>query len=129
MSDHGHHHEGVIDGAASELAPVLENSSQSVYIYLDDEHKSCNKNFAKLLGYRSPREWADVKANFPEAFVDPKSRAALVAAYRDAMEQAAGSQVEITWKKKDGTPVKTKTILVPFIHQGHALALHFITEV
>ena len=129
MGEHGHHHEGIIESAASELSPILENSSQSIYVYLDDEHKSCNKNFANLLGYRSPGEWARVNTNFPEAFVDPKSRETLVSAYRNAMEKAAGSQVEITWKKKDGTSVRTKTILVPFIHQGHALALHFITKV
>ena len=126
MSDH--HHEGVMESASSELAPILESSTQSVYIYLDDSHRSCNKNFARMLGYNSPKEWASTGGNFPEVFVDPKSRGALVGAYRDAMEKAAGSTVEITWRRKDGTSVKTRTMLVPFMHQGHALALHFIDE-
>ena len=48
---HGHsHHEELIEGITSHLKIFLEKSSQSIYIYLDDEHKACNKIFAAMLG-------------------------------------------------------------------------------
>ena len=58
----------------------FEESEQSVYAYLEDVSKVCNERFASLLGYDSPKGWAAIKENFPEAFVSPKYRKALVSA-------------------------------------------------
>lgn len=108
------------------MADILDESEQSVYIYLDDANKVCNKRFATLLGYDSPRDWAAVKENFPEAFVSPKDRRTLVSTYQKAMTSLVGSTISIRWKKKGGSEVPTTTILVPIIHGGHRMALHFI---
>jgi hypothetical protein len=117
----------VLEGAVAEQADVLDNSEQSIYIFMDDAHKACNDNFAKLLGYRSPVEWAGVKENFPDAFVAKKSQRTLVSAYRMAMERFVGSSISVTWKK-DGDEVSTTTMLVPIEFEGHLLALHLISE-
>ena len=69
MNQH-QHHEQLINGLAEQLKPILEESKQGVYIYLDDVHKICNEKFAQLLGYNSPDEWAKVEKPFPEIFVD-----------------------------------------------------------
>jgi len=109
------------------MADIFEESDQSVYVYLDDVNKACNKRFASLLGYTSPKEWAAVKENFPEAFVSPRDRRTLVSAFQDAMNKLTGSTISIKWKKKAGGEVPTTTILVPIIVDGHRLALHFIS--
>ena len=56
------HHEELVKGITEQMKPVLEKSEQAIYIYLDDNHKVCNKKFADLLGYKSPKEWADADA-------------------------------------------------------------------
>jgi len=122
-----HDHKGVISKARKQLADVFEESEQSVYIYLDDVNKACNERFASLLGYGSPKEWASVKENFPEAFVSPKHRRALVSAYQDAITSLVGSTISVNWKKKKGGEVATTTILVPVVVDGHRMALHFIS--
>jgi hypothetical protein len=122
------HHAEIIDGATAQLQPLFDHSSQAIYLYLDDHHKSCNKSFSKLLGYSSPSAWAGVKTSFPETFVAKKSQRTLVSAYKEAMEKGTGSVNDVTWKKKNGSEVKSRTILVPLTFEGHALALHFITE-
>lgn len=126
MEDHEHSKE-LIEGIAEQFSEILEGSKQSIYIYLDDTLKVCNKNFSDLLGYDSPEEWAAVGTSFPEAFVAQESQHDLVTTYGDVMEKMVASQVDITWKKKSSEVVKTKVILVPVAFNGHMFALHFIS--
>lgn len=122
-------HSSLIKDFYEEQKDIFETSEQAVYAYLDDEGRVCNNNFAKLLGYKSPDEWAkvNVKGSFPEAFVSEKSQEELVEAYQNAMEKGVGSTTKITWKKKSGDTVDSTVILVPVLFQGHAFALHFIS--
>lgn len=121
------HHQALILGLAEQFKPILEGSEQPVYVYLDESNKVCNKKFASLLGYKSPKEWASVQDSFTDAFVVPASQETLVSAYQTAMEKMAGSCVDVSWKKKDGKTVKTKVILVPLVFENHLFALHFIS--
>ena len=119
-------HSRIVEDARVQFDEIFEKSEQSVYLYLDDANRACNERFARLLGYASAEEWAGVKENFPEAFVAPKSRRTLVSAYRNAVENFAGSTVKVSWVKKNGGEVATTTILVPIQYEGHVMALHFI---
>ena len=122
-----HSHEDIVARARDQLADVFDESEQSVYLYLDDVNKVCNKRFASLLGYASPKEWAAVKQNFPEVFVSPKDRDKLVSTYQKAMNNLVGSTISLKWMKKGGGEVPTTTILVPIVLEGHRMALHFIS--
>lgn len=121
------HHENLIQEISKEYKDILKNSNQGIYIFLDDNHKVCNQKFASLLGYESPEEWADVKENFPDAFVASESQETLVNTYQEAMEQDRGSKIQVSWKKKNGDTINTEVILVPVSHQGHLFALHFVS--
>ncbi|MEK6941861.1 MAG: hypothetical protein AABW85_03320 [archaeon] len=78
-----------------------------------------------MLGYKSPKEWADIKDPVGEC-VEKASQKALIMTYRNAMENLAGGCVDVEWKKKGGGKIKTKVILVPFLFEGHLFALHFL---
>jgi len=121
-------HKKLITGVAEQFNEILDGSEQSVYIYLDDTHKVCNRNFATLLGYSSPEEWAAVKENFPDAFISGKSQRTLVSAYQAAVAKFVGSVIDVTWKRKDGKEVRGTTILVPIEYEGHTMALHYVKE-
>jgi hypothetical protein len=120
-------HGDVLKRVREQLSDVFEKSEQSIYIYLDETNKVCNKRFATLLGYASPGEWSAVKEEFSEAFVSPKDRGKLVSAYQDAMDKLVGLTIPVTWKKKGGKEVSTTTMLVPIVFAGHRMALHFIS--
>jgi hypothetical protein len=126
MDEH-EHHEDLIKAVAEEYSEILKNSEQGMYIYLDDNHKVCNDKFATLLEYGSVEEWVSVRESFPDAFVTEESQETLVTAYQKAMEQYAGSEVNVTWKKKPGGTVETTVVLVPISHNGHVFALHFVS--
>lgn len=119
-------HRDVIQGLTDQLATLYGTSTQAMYMYLDDQHKSCNRGFAELLGYRSPQEWQAVTTSFPTAFVDEGSHADLIAAFQQAIQEGAASAIPVTWKCKNGDTVDTDVILVPMERDGHRVALHFV---
>lgn len=122
-----HSHEGLVSGLYGQMKPVFDHSEQAMYLYLDDVHKVCNKRFADLLGYDSPKAWAAVDEPFPMAFVTPRSRRTLISAYQDAIERFVGSAIDVTWQTKTGGTVDTRVILVPVIYEDHVFALHYIS--
>lgn len=123
-----HHHKDLIGSVAAEYSDILRNSEQGVYIYLSDDHKVCNKKFTTLLGYNSPEEWAKIEESFPDVFVAEESQDTLITSFQDAMETMTASRNKIAWKKKDGSTIQTTVILAPIVHNGHLLALHFVSE-
>lgn len=122
-----HKHETLVSGLYKQMQGIFENSEQAIYLYLDDVYKVCNKRFADLLGYDSPRAWAAVDEPFPMVFVAAKSRRTLVSAYQDAIERFIGSTIDVTWQTKSGQTVDTQVILVPVAYEGHIFALHYIS--
>lgn len=120
------HHEHLIKELTQQFQPVFTNSPQGVYLYLDDTHKSCNQNFADMLGYSSPEEW--IANVFPISDVDQKDQEKGVMAYMNASKNLKASAIPATWTKKDGTKIKTMVMMVPITYQNEVFVLHFITE-
>lgn len=127
MGDDDHHDE-LIGHLKEEYQPILDQSSQAVYLYMDDDHKICNQKFATLLGYTTPEEWAQVIDPFTK-FVAPDSQETLVTTYGKAIEQFEGSVIKVTWKSQAGQEIPTQVILVPISCEGHLFALHFVEEI
>ena len=123
-----HHHEELVKGIAQEMKPVLEKSGQAIYIYLDDNHKVCKKKFADLIGYKSPKEWADAEA--PLSDVVEEDQQGVINAYMSASEKMVASTIEVRVKNiKTGKIVKTRMIIAPFGHAGHIFTTHFFSKI
>jgi carbohydrate-binding DOMON domain-containing protein len=120
------HHEELVKGLYEQMKPILDASEQPIFIYLDDNHKACNQKFASMLGFKSPKEWAE-KQCFLEVYVTEKSRETLLAAYWTAMQKMVASTIPMTWMKKDGASIDSTMILVPMFFQGHMFSVHFVT--
>ena len=121
------HHEELIKGMAEELKPILDKSPQAIYLYLDDNHKTCNKNFADLVGYKSVKAWEKVDA--PLADVVEASQSKVVDAYGRASEKLEASTIKLTMKNvTTGEPIKASMIMVPVAYQGHVMVLHFLSR-
>ncbi len=123
---HTEHHGELLAGLVKEYKEIFDGSDQAIYVYLDENHFVCNKKFASLLGYGSPKEIEDMRGDFLSPLVADESRDDLVSAYQKAMEKFEGSTVKITFKKKGGGSVSTTCMLVPISYEGHLMALHFI---
>jgi len=122
------HHEELVAGVAEQMKPVLENSGQAIYIYLDDEHKICNKRFADLLGYKSPEEWAGAEAPLSDVVEEDQPR--VIDAYVNASEKMVAGSTDMKVKNvKTGRIVKTRMIVAPVGYAGHVFTVHFISKI
>ena len=121
------HHEGLVNGFYNQLKQIFDESPQAIYLYLDDNHKVCNKNFASLLGYTSPEEWAKIE-NPLEENVDKRSQDAVVSAYYAATDKMLGSQIDVKLKTTSGSVFDASVILVPVAYMNHIFALYFISK-
>jgi len=124
-----HHHEELVKGITKQLKPILDKSGQAIYVYLDDTHKACNKNFADLLGYKSAAEWAKLEA--PLADVVAEDQPSVISAYENASEKMVASCLDIRFKNiKTSKTIKTRVIMVPITYSGeHLFVLHFLSRI
>mgnify|MGYP001568702174 CR=1 FL=1 len=128
MEDSKEFHEEILSWVKKEFKEILKDSKQAIYVYVCDRHRLCNKNFSSLLGYSSPEEWAKKEEMLSDAKEEDQEM--IVSAYRNAMENKIGSNINVSWKdKKKGNFVKTNVILVPLSYKGELFALHFITKI
>ena len=123
---HNPHHVHLIREMAEMFEPIFSKSPQAIYLYLDDEHKICNKKFAQLLGYSSPQQWVDNL--YPVDDVSKEDQEKAINAYMDASRRCKASTLSVTWKAKNGKKVPTVVILAPIFYQGEVFVLHFISK-
>jgi hypothetical protein len=123
-----HHHEELIEGIAKEFKPIMDKSDQGIYLYLDDTHKVCNKKFADLLGYKSPKEWADTDA--PLADVVEEDQQSVINAYMNASEKFFANAIEVRMKNvKTAKIMKTRMIIAPVAYAGHVFTAHYFSRI
>jgi hypothetical protein len=126
MSSEQKHHEELVDGFYNQLKEIFDSSEQAIYLYLDDNHKVCNKKFAQMQGFSSPEEWAKVD-NPLEVGVEKSSQDVIVSAYKNALEKLIASKINVELKTRTGRFFNASVIMVPVAYQGHLFALHYIS--
>lgn len=119
------HHEHLIAELAEELGPVFSDSPQSIYLYLDDTHKTCNQKFADMLGYSSIQEWVDNENAVGD--IAEEDRDKVIDAYMQASQKFMATTLPATWIKKDGKKIKTSVTMAPITYKGETFVLHFIS--
>jgi hypothetical protein len=131
MTPAAHPHEVLLQQVQQEFGEILTQSTQGIYIYLDDPHWVCNDRLATMLGYASATELVKVASGSPllDVLVATDSQPRVVDAYTSAVERKVASTIPVTWKKKGGGTVKSQTIFVPISYKGTVLAIHFVTPV
>ena len=122
------HHEELVRGMAGQFKKIMDRSPQAIYLYMDDNHKTCNKHFATLAGYKSVKAWEKIDA--PLADVVEAHQQKVIDAYMLASEALQASSVKVTMKNvATGELVKTSMIMVPVVYDGHVMTMHFIDRV
>ena len=122
---HDVHHEHLIKELAELLEPVLSNSPQAVYLYLDDAHKICNQKFTDLLGYKSIDEWVHVESPVDDIVEEDRDR--VIQAYVDASEDFKASAIKAKIIKQDGDVLDADIIMVPITYKEEVFVLHFVS--
>lgn len=121
----GVHHEHLMKEVSEVFEPILSDSPQAIYIYLDDTHKICNKNFADLLGYETIAEW--VENENPVGDVTESDQNSVIEAYSKASEELLASSLSVNFNTQGGSEVEVDLIMTPFSYKGEVFVIHFIT--
>lgn len=128
QADDGHgHHEELVAGVKEEMRHILENSSQPVLVYLDDNHKTGNLAMATLLGYTTVEEFENSNVNFVDTYIAEESQQAVMDNYRIAFRQELKATVlDVTIKNVMGEKKAVQFIHVPMMFQDHLFAVSFV---
>ncbi len=122
------HHEELVKGMAEQFKKIMDKSPQAIYLYMDDNHKTCNKNFATLLGYKSVKAWEKIDA--PLADVVEAHQQKVIDAYMLSSESLQATSMKLTMKNvATGELVKASMVMVPVVYDGHVMTMHFIEKV
>lgn len=122
---HDEHHEHLVKELTDILEPVFSNSPQAIYLYLDDEHKSCNQKLVDMLGYKSIQEWVDNE--FPIGDVAEEDQQKGIDAYMEASRNMKASVFHGALVSKSGEKIPTEVIMTPISYKNEVFVLHFIT--
>lgn len=123
---HDSHHEHLIKEIEELYGPVLSNSPQAIYIYLDDQHKTCNQKFAEMLGYESVKVWVDNEFALDDVAKEDQEK--VVNAYMAASQNFKASVFQADFMKKDGKKIRAEVIMAPVSYKDEVFVIHFISQ-
>ena len=111
-----------------QFRPVMEQSPDGVYLWLDEAHKACNERLANLFGY-TVEEWCATEP-FLENFVAEEDRGIFSWNYHN---RVAALAFPVTFRfrglRKDGSSFSAETDMIPISYRGHAVAYHFVRQI
>ncbi len=121
-------HSHAISELAEQFRPIMEQSPDGVYLWLDEAHKMCNERLASLFGY-TVEEWCATQP-FLENFVAEEDRAIFSWNYHNRVATLA---FPVTFRfrglRKDGSRFSAETEMIPISYRGHAVAYHFVRQI
>ena len=120
--------EAVIQDLAEQFRPVMEQSPDGVYLWLDEAHKVCNERLANLFGF-TVEEWCTTQP-FLDNFVAEEDRRMFSWNYHN---RVAALAFPVTFRfrglRKDGSTFAAETDMIPIAYRGHAAAYHFVRRI
>src|SRR5688572_28049671 len=121
-------HSDIMTELAKQFEPLLSQSGEGIYLWLDNEHMICNDHLAKLFGYTSANDVASA-GTFLETFVAPSDQENFASNYTKCIAKM-GFPITFTFQavKKDGSQFKAETVMIPLSFSDHLFAYHFVRE-
>jgi PAS domain S-box-containing protein len=111
-----------------QFRPVLENSPDGVYLWLDETNKICNEKLAAMFGY-TVEEWRRTQP-FLDTFVDEEDRDLYALHYASRVANLAfPATFRFRGVRKDGSTFSAETDMIPIAAGGHAIAYHFVRRI
>ncbi|HZD17940.1 MAG TPA: PAS domain-containing protein [Actinomycetota bacterium] len=121
-------HEDVIPRLAEHLRPVFDSSPDGVYVWLDEEHWTCNEKLASMFGFT-----VSELENTPyllQRLVHEEDQGILSWNYWNRVQPLV---FPVTFRfrgvRKDGSTFAAETDMIPLTFGGHTIAYHFVRKV
>ncbi len=118
-------HERWIAELEQEWAPLFESCPDPVYIYIDDEHKTCNQKTADFFGMTI--EQFKSMESYLDQCVAEDSIDLVIHHYMQHFEnECRPTAFEFLALKPDGEEVTTTAYNIPIVHDGQIMLLCFL---
>ena len=121
-------HDDVIPQLAEHLALIFASSPDGVYVWLDEQHWTCNERFAQLFGYG-----VDEFENTPyllQRIVHEDDQELFSWSYWNRVQALAfPTTLRFRGKRNDGSSFNAETEMIPLTYGGHTIAYHFVRNV
>ncbi len=114
---------------AEHLFPVFEASPDGVYVWLDEEHWSCNQRFAELFGYDSPDELNDTPRLLQRIVHEDDQQLFSWNYWNRVQPMAFPTTLRFPGVRRDGSEIQAETDMIPLAYGGHTFAYHFVRRV
>lgn len=119
-------HENLIEELYEQYRPLMELSSDPMYLYLDDVHKICNEKLANLWGF-SQDDW-NQSSPFLDNLVAEESRFKMSSNYRDARTDFKPASFGFTGRRNDGSTFDAEIAMAPITYKDEFFTLNLIRE-
>jgi PAS domain-containing protein len=121
-------HDEVIPQLAEHLAPIFSSSPDGMYVWLDEEHWTCNERLASMLG----GSVGDLENSpgFLQRFVHEEDQGMFSWSYWNRVQGLAfPATFRFRAVRVDGGAFDAETDMIPLTFGGHTIAYHFVREV
>ncbi len=107
--------------------PLFDACPDGVYVYIDDEHKTCSERFAGMFGM-TVREFKTCESLLDEC-VDEDSIDLVMHTYlKHFEEEARPVRFGFIAKRRDGARFPVTVFNIPIVHDGQLMLLCFVRE-
>jgi PAS domain S-box-containing protein len=114
-----------IEELERQYQPLFEACPDGIYIYLDDEHKTCSPRLAEMLGVTV--EHFKEMESFLDECVDEGSIDLVIHTYmQHFVEESKPVSMEYLARRSDGSTFPATLYQVPIVHDGELVTLGFI---
>ncbi len=118
-------HERWIAEIEAAWAPLFESCGDAVYIYIDDEHKTCSQRGAALWGMTSD-EFKAIESYLDECVAAESVDLVIHNYYKHFEEEARPVRFDYVARRHDGSEFPATAFNIPIVHDGQLMLLCFV---
>ena len=120
-------HERWVAELEQEWARLFEACPDGVYIYIDDEHKTCNQRMADLLGI-SIAHFKEMESYLDECVDEDSIDLVMHTYFKHFEEEVKPVRFDYVARRSDGSTFPATCFQIPIVHDGQMLVLGFVRE-
>jgi PAS domain S-box-containing protein len=118
-------HERWIAEIEAQWAPLFQKCPEAFYVYIDDEHKTCNQRFADLFGM-TLQQFKAAESLLDECIADESIDAVVHNYFKHFEEETRPVTFDVTARRQDGSEFPATVSNIPIAHDGQLMLLCFV---
>jgi PAS domain S-box-containing protein len=120
-------HERWIAEIEREWQPLFDSCPDAVYVYIDDEHKTCNQRTAEIFGM-TVDYFKSMESYLDECVAEESIDLVMHNYFEHFVEEVRPIAFDYTARRQDGSEFAATAFNIPIVHDGETMLLCFVRE-